>query len=101
MSDKIFFSGIKVEELKSLFKSLITETINEQLTLILKNKKDDSQQELITRKEVADYFGVSFVTLRAWEKANIIPKPIRKGSRVYWRKSDIMNNINKKEKNNG
>jgi predicted DNA-binding transcriptional regulator AlpA len=85
------------------FKKELTDELHERLLnsfrdeifgqLSFENKESD---ELLTRKQVANLYKVSLVTLRSWEKESIIPKPIRKGSRVYWPKSVIMNDIKNK-----
>lgn len=96
MQTKSIFTNWDKEELKTLFKESVSETIQEQLSLLLKNKETTDEQELLTRKQVVDIYGISFVTLRDWEKQGILPKPIRKGARVYWRKADIKNDLSKK-----
>lgn len=93
MQTKSIFTNWGKEELKALFKESVSETIKEQLSLLLKKKDNGDEQELLTRKQVADIYCISFVTLREWERNKIIPKPIRKGARVYWRKSDIIADI--------
>jgi predicted DNA-binding transcriptional regulator AlpA len=96
MEKKIIFTNLEVEELKALLKESVSETIKEELSTLFAQTGRDNSQELLSRKQVAKMYNVSFVTLRDWEKNNIIPKPIRMGSRVYWRKADIINNINSK-----
>lgn len=76
------------------FKKEFTEK-NEQ------SKLEGTEPKLFTRQEVANIFSVSLVTLRDWEKNKIIPPPIRKGSRVYWRAADIYADINQKGGKNG
>lgn len=44
---------------------------------------------LYTRQETAELLDISPQTLNVWEKRNQL-KPIRKGARVYFKKSDIM-----------
>jgi len=84
---------------ENTFKYILKNTFREVVTSAIKKQQSEDQNhqnELLSRKDVATMYGVSYVTLRAWEKDGIIPKPIRKGSRVYWRKSEIINDINKK-----
>ncbi|MEZ5199119.1 MAG: helix-turn-helix domain-containing protein [Bacteroidales bacterium] len=93
-TDQIILWSIKKDE----FKQWIKEAIDEML-----NRKDQAQphpeaEELLSRKEVAKIYKTSLVTLRQWEKDGIIPKPIRKGSRVYFRKSEIMKDIGTEKK---
>jgi len=60
--------------------------------------EDDSHEiidELLmfSRQEVVDIFKVSLPTLKDWEKKGIIPKAVRLGNRVYFRRVDIINHI--------
>jgi predicted DNA-binding transcriptional regulator AlpA len=84
---------------KDEFRKWIEQTI---VDTIKKIEPPDKQEdvELLTRQEVAQIYKTSLVTLRQWEKDGIIPKPIRKGSRVLFRKSDIMKDINGKTEKN-
>ena len=50
-------------------------------------------EELWPRKQVAEYFHTSLVTLREWEKWGILPQALRMGSRVLFRKSDILKTV--------
>ena len=58
----------------------------------------DIQKVLITRKEVAKFYKISLPTLWRWEKKGSIPKAIRIGGSVKWRKSDILNDLSKRIK---
>ena len=92
----IILSSIDKEELKHLIQSAIKEEIGNHNELAGGNE----MEELLTREEVAEIYRTSLVTLRQWEKDGIIPKPIRKGSRVLFRKSDIMKDIQGKAEPN-
>lgn len=53
----------------------------------------------LTRKEVAKEYGISTVTLDKWVKYNQIPKPIKKGGRVYFSRKELAaSNIKSKKK---
>jgi DNA-binding GntR family transcriptional regulator len=97
MDSKSVFTNLDVDELKSLLKESISETIKEELSTLLSQTEENNGKELLSRRQVADLYNVSFVTLRDWEKNKIIPRAIRKGTRVYWRKADILNDVNRKE----
>jgi hypothetical protein len=56
------------------------------------SKKDND--ELLTRKEVAAYFSVSYVTVDAWSKLGLI-NPMRMGNRVYFKKQHILDVLEK------
>ncbi len=91
----LILSNINPEDLQRMIRDAVTDALKKQKE-IESSKKDE---ELMTRTEVAKLYKTSLVTLRQWEVDGIIPKPIRKGTRVYFRKSDIYNDINSKDKN--
>jgi len=97
--DKLIIIQLSSTELNELIQVSVEKTIHESLRN-LHQKKESPIEELLSRKEVAEIYDVSYVTLRDWEKHNIIPKPFRKGSRVYWRKSDIITDIKRKTRDN-
>jgi excisionase family DNA binding protein len=70
------------EELSSIVTKAVREALSQSAS-----KPDDT---LFTRKETAKYFNVTLPTLNAWEKSGRI-KGIRFGSRVYFRKNDLLN----------
>ena len=70
------------EELSNTVKQAVREALLAQPL----RKIDDT---LLTREETAKYFSVTLPTLNAWEKTGRI-KGIRFGSRVYFRKSDLL-----------
>lgn len=48
------------------------------------------QDALLTHAEVADYFGVSQMTIRRWRETSVIPAPITIGPRLTrWRQRDL------------
>ena len=97
MEKNIIITSFKSEDFQKLIKDSVSSTIIDALSDLRQKEDTKGTNELLSRKDVAGMYGVSYVTLRSWEKDKIIPKPIRKGSRVYWRKSDVMSDINKKE----
>ena len=54
----------------------------------------DIQQELVQRIEVAKMFGISLPTLHKWNKHNVLPKPIKLGGVIYYRRSELEKLIN-------
>ncbi len=64
--------------------------------LLVKNdfENETIQDELLTRKEVAEILGVSLMTLNRWDKQSIL-KPSRIGRKVRYLKSDVMSSLNK------
>lgn len=96
MEHKQFFTSLNSEDLKSLIHEAVTKIINDSLKKMNLKVDPKKEEELLTRKEVAIIYDVSYITLRDWEQKGVIPKPIRRGSRVYWLRSDIMNDLSKK-----
>lgn len=96
MEQKQFFTSLDSEDLKKLIHEAVDKTINDSLIKLNLIRDVRSEEELLSRKEVATIYDVSYVTLRDWEQQGVIPKPIRRGSRVYWLRSDIMNDLSKK-----
>ena len=90
--NQLILSAIDKDELREWITSAVAEEFRKKEAPAEKGQ----DEELLTRKEVAKLFHTSFVTLRQWEKDGIIPKPIRKGSRVFFRKSDVFNDISKR-----
>ena len=56
-----------------------------------------TEDELLTREKTASYLEVSLPTLNAWEKQGQL-KPVRYGSRVYYRRSDLIGKTGKEER---
>lgn len=77
-SDELPFAGKKVDDNKC-----------EEHTNDIKSDKTESELTLLTRKETAALFNITLPTLSTWEKSGSIPKAIRTGERVYFRKIDL------------
>lgn len=75
------FTILDKDDLTEVLKSLIQETIREEVRAIVPN---DFKNPLLTRDEVANILDISMPTLNQWEKEGVIPKPKRLGKRVYW-----------------
>ena len=69
------------ESVKSQIQELINATNKEQL-------KDEN--DLLSRKETAEFFKVSLVSIHSWMKDGII-KPYKVGNRTYFKKSELIN----------
>lgn len=67
------------------FKNELLVGINE---IIRKHLKSENTEQLLTRKQVAQYLSISLPTLRAYVKRGLI-KEERIGSRVLYKKSDL------------
>jgi excisionase family DNA binding protein len=72
--------------------NLISDQVRDQLeSYAAKLQKASSPQgkEVMTRKETAQFFGVSLVTIHDWTKSGII-HPYKVGNRVYFKRSHLM-----------
>ena len=72
------------EDLKFIF----VEWMQEEL-----NKRTKKQEVYLSRTKTALMLGVTLSTLWRWDKENYL-KPVRVGSKVLYRESDIQNVIN-------
>lgn len=72
---------------------LISESVKTQIQeLINATNKEQPKDEndLLSRKETAEFFKVSLVSIHAWMKDGII-KPYKVGNRTYFKKSELIN----------
>jgi len=90
--NQFILSAIDKEELREW----ITSAVADEFEKKVEPSNNIPDEVLLTRKEVAKLYHTSFVTLRQWEKVGIIPRPIRKGTRVFFRKSEILHDISKR-----
>lgn len=73
--------------------NLISESVKSQIQELVNatNKEQPkAENDLLSRKETADFFKVSFVSIHKWMKDDII-KPYKVGNRTYFKKSELMN----------
>lgn len=85
----------------SELRSIIQETLDRKLKMTQKKspeswKNKENLPELITRKEVAQLFGVSLVSIDKWRKHGILPKTIKQSGRTYFLRKEIIELINTK-----
>ncbi len=64
---------------------LVQDTANEVENRVKAENKPDT---LLTRQQVADMFGATLTTLWHWDKKDVL-KPVRIGSKVRYRRSDV------------
>lgn len=82
MTNNLIFSTITLEQLREV----MADTFTEQLANFAPRHKPE--EEYLTAAQVANELQVSKVTLREWDKRNIL-KPSRLGSRVRYLRSQI------------
>jgi len=81
-------------EFKSMIKEAVTKVLNENLPKMNGRKKDfEPDDQLLTRKEVMKMLHVSHSTLYHYQRKEILPF-LKIGNRVYFKKKDILDNIN-------
>lgn len=69
-------------------KWMVTEWLQEEL-----DKRTKKQETYLSRTKTALMLGVTLSTLWRWDKENYL-KPVRVGSKVLYRETDIQNVIN-------
>ena len=76
------------------FKKWISESISEAIkNSYNQSKKEEEQEPLISRQQMADELGVSLVTLTDWMKHGL---PYRKlHNRVYFFRSEVLKSMSK------
>lgn len=77
------------------FKELITETVKNQFEALSSQTKEivsSEQKELLTRRETAQLFKVSLVTIHEWSNNGII-KPYKLGNRTYFKYSELLETL--------
>jgi predicted DNA-binding transcriptional regulator AlpA len=90
MSDRIRHL---VELTEEDLKNLIQDLLNKMQAASPSSAKPEIINDLISRQETAKLFGISLVTLAKWARLKILPRPIKKGGRVFYRKSEINNSL--------
>lgn len=82
---------LKFEDLPNAVSLVLdkVENLEKELSNIKENFSPKEQVELLTRKETAEFFRVSLVTLYNWTKYGILVS-YRIGTRVYYKRSEII-----------
>ena len=73
--------------------NLISESVKTQIQELINatNKEQPKDvNDLLSRKETAEFFKVSLVSIHSWMKDGII-KPYKVGNRTYFKKSELIN----------
>ncbi len=85
---QIQFISVNPNELADLISENVKASI-QNLTKGLSELSTPQQKEIVTRKEVAEMFGISFVTLHEWTKNGIL-SPSKIGGRTFFKRSELM-----------
>jgi len=75
------------DDLRSIIKDAVSAEVNKILSAI-NVSNNNSNNELLSRKEVSKLLNVSLVTLNKWEKLKILV-PSKVGGRVLYIKGDV------------
>jgi hypothetical protein len=86
---QIQFIQVTPNELATLISESVKTQIQELVNTTTAPKTPTGEKELLTRKETADFFKVSLVSIHAWMKDGII-KPYKVGNKTYFKKSELM-----------
>ena len=89
-------NNLKFEDLPSAMESVLDKLSNleEELRAIKENFQPKEPDELMTRKEVAEYFKVDLSTIWNWSKNGKLTY-YGLGSRVYYKRSQIEKSLTK------
>ena len=91
----IVTTEISIDELTEL----ISDKLIDKIEHYLKDVNKSQNELLLTRKEVANYLRVSITTIHHWMEYEILD-PIRIGNRVYFKKQDILDLVEKRKHSN-
>ena len=71
--------------------NLIADAVRQELKTLNRHIEHPSTpvKELMTRKEAAEFFDVSLVTIHEWCKSGIL-KPYKVGNRSYFKRVEVM-----------
>ena len=86
--ENLILTKITVEELSQMITNAVNEAVNEAVKNIKIDQPVTSNQELLTRKEVADKLKISLVTLNDWTKRGMI-QSYAIGGRILYKASEI------------
>lgn len=73
-----------IEKIEETVKRIVAKTSNE---------KKEEELKILTRKQTAKLLNVSLPTLNHWAKKDVLI-PFTIGTRVYYKKEDILNYMN-------
>jgi len=82
--EEIIMTKMSHQELKDLISQCVQECLQEHLI-----QAPPEEETLLTVEEIAEYLGVSKVTIYSWKKEGKLPF-YRMGRRVYFKKSEIL-----------
>ena len=90
MPNEIILSGMSNEQLQESIRNTVRSEFEKLLSGL--TTTPEPVPELITRKETAQIYGISLVTLNEWTKNGIIPAQ-RIGTRIRYKRADVYNSL--------
>lgn len=87
MSEKRIFTELTIEELTSIINKEVAKTLTQLKSLYIPD-------DILTKREVAEYFQVSTKTIEAWTDSGWLIS-YRIGNQIRFKKSEIQNAMNK------
>jgi len=85
---KIQLFEVSPNELVNLISECVKTHIQELVTATNK-EQPKTESDLLTRKETADFFKVSLVTVHSWVNSGLI-RPLKIGNKTYFKKSELI-----------
>jgi len=87
---EIQFIQTNPSELANLINEGLKIHVDEIINTLSKQK--ETGKEFLSRKETAQFFGTSLVTLHEWSKKGLIT-PLKMGNRTYFKRSDLVKSL--------
>ena len=92
--------AILIENINTkLLKDFVSEAVKEEFEKLKKELYIEREKdELLSREQTADLLKISLPTLLDWRKKGIV-KPYKMGNRVYYKRAEIMETLEKSSPN--
>ena len=90
MNKELVFTSLPIDEMEVMISRVVRESISTHAA----QQTADNHSELITRKQAAQLLNLSLPTLREYTVRGIVPS-YRVGSRVRYKKSEVINCLTK------
>ncbi|NLI71842.1 MAG: helix-turn-helix domain-containing protein [Bacteroidales bacterium] len=88
MTNEILLNGISFNDFQNSIQTIVSNEVQKAVEQLTPPESTDTTPELLTRKQTAEYLGVSLPTLHKWTKKGIIPAK-RIGSLIRYEKNII------------
>lgn len=92
---KVSIYELSLEELVNLFDTRMESRF--QNLLINLSKVDESKKDFLTRKETAEFFGVSLPTIHAWVNDGLL-NSYKMGTKTYFKRSELVDTLTNNER---